>query len=118
MGDTSPTSSVVSALTDAYRALDCVGQRGLLAVSGGVDSLSLLLASVEVASPLGMSIAVASLDHGLRPESRSEVEAIRTLCERLRVPFHSRKLDIATGASLEERARNQRYKVLEEIRIE
>ncbi|MGZ6098385.1 MAG: ATP-binding protein, partial [Myxococcaceae bacterium] len=50
--------------------------RILVAVSGGVDSLALLLSAAEVASD---RTGVASLDHGLRPSAAAEVERVGEL---------------------------------------
>ena len=47
-----------------------------LAVSGGPDSLALLL----LAHAAGLPIAAATVDHGLRPESRAEADFVADLC--------------------------------------
>ena len=54
-----------------------------LAVSGGPDSLALLLLASE-ARPL--QVEAATVDHALRPESRAEAEMVAQVCERLGVP--------------------------------
>src|SRR4051812_32498921 len=54
-----------------------------LAVSGGPDSLGLLLLAAE-ARPL--EVEAATVDHALRPESRAEAEMVAAVCERLGVP--------------------------------
>ena len=43
-----------------------------LAVSGGSDSLSLLVLGAEWAKARGRSVAAATVDHGLRPEALAE----------------------------------------------
>ncbi len=103
-------------LADAYRRLGAIGQRLLLAVSGGADSTALLLGSSRLQTELRLTLEVASLDHGLRAASRSELEQVRKLSARLGLAFHRRALSIEPGASLEERARQARYAALEEIR--
>src|SRR5436853_7019980 len=48
-----------------------------VALSGGPDSLALLLLA-EAAFP--GRVRAATVDHGLRPESRAEAEAVAELC--------------------------------------
>ena len=86
--------------------------RILVAVSGGVDSLALLLAASEVA---GKRIGIASLDHGLRPESGSEVERVGELARSLGLPFHTASLGLTAGPGAEARARLARYEALQRI---
>jgi tRNA(Ile)-lysidine synthase len=74
MRDDRPLESVI------HRAVRAAfgRQRGriLVAVSGGADSLALLLAAADVAPE---RTGVASLDHGLRPEAREEVTRVGEL---------------------------------------
>ena len=62
---------------DRFRAdLDALIEPGTpfgVAVSGGPDSLALLLLAAEARPG---EIAAATVDHGLRPESRDEAEAV------------------------------------------
>ena len=58
----------------------------VVAVSGGADSMAMLvlLAAVrERTDPRLESLAVASIDHGIRPESRAEAEAAIALAGRI-----------------------------------
>src|SRR5262245_15047152 len=86
--------------------------RILVAVSGGVDSLALLVAAARVA---GGRTGVASLDHGLRPESAAEVERVRELARSLGLPFHTESLQLRPGPGVEARARAARYAALDRI---
>ncbi|MBN2469348.1 MAG: tRNA(Ile)-lysidine synthetase, partial [Anaerolineae bacterium] len=53
-----------------FSALPClVSQRVMVAVSGGADSLCLLHLLHRLQPELGMTLAVATLDHGLRGEA-------------------------------------------------
>ena len=54
-----------------------------VAVSGGPDSLALLLLA-EAAFPGGFQ--AATVDHGLRPENAREAQDVAALCRRLAVP--------------------------------
>ena len=86
--------------------------RILVAVSGGVDSLALLVAAAGVA---GGRTGVASLDHGLRPEAAAEVERVRELARSLDLPFHTESLHLRPGPGVEARARAARYAALERM---
>jgi tRNA(Ile)-lysidine synthase len=113
-----PLAPVAEKLAEAYRDFGAIAHKLLLAVSGGADSTALLLGTAQIAGALELKVQVASLDHGLRPESQLEVERVRDLAMHLGLPFHSRKLALCEGPSLEERARKVRYRALEEIRSE
>jgi tRNA(Ile)-lysidine synthase len=88
----------------------------LLAVSGGTDSAALLWGTARLASALGLRLEVASMDHGLRPESGLEVAGVREWASKLELPFHARLLSLQRGAALEARAREARYAALEALR--
>lgn len=79
-----------------------------LAVSGGGDSLALLLLAYAV---LPERIAVATVDHGLRPESPAEADMVADACNRLGVPHETLRVTVADG-NLQDRARAARYAAL------
>jgi tRNA(Ile)-lysidine synthase len=111
MGKVEALSPVVAALREFFTAH--VG-RILLAVSGGADSLALMTGAIAVARE---RVGVASLDHGLRPASVHEVEAVRRLATTLGVPFYTAALGLAPGPGMEARARKARYEALEALRV-
>ena len=85
----------------------------LAAVSGGADSLCLLLVLKE----LGYPLHIAHYDHGLRPESGRDSEMVRSAAARLGLPFSLGQGDVRRHAdknrlTLEEAARGLRYKFL------
>ncbi|QXX74658.1 tRNA lysidine(34) synthetase TilS [Methylovirgula sp. HY1] len=91
----------------------------LLAVSGGPDSVALmLLAHAWVQASGGQDkaaarLAVATVDHGLRPQSRQEAEAVAGWAAALGLPHHI--LDWQgekPKAAIQERAREARYALL------
>ncbi|MGB7369944.1 tRNA lysidine(34) synthetase TilS [Erythrobacter sp.] len=88
---------------------DHTGPLGL-AVSGGPDSLALLLLA-HVAFP--DRCAVASVDHGLRPEAAGEVAMVERVCASLDVPFTALKVAVPRG-NLQAGAREARYRALAE----
>ena len=98
------------------RALVSPGDHVLVACSGGPDSTTLLHVLHRLRSELGITICVASIDHGLRPESASEVEQVGAFASGLGVPFYSARVELARdGASLQARARELRYRALQEV---
>ena len=102
-----------SVIRDAVAAMfGRQGGRILVAVSGGVDSLALLLSAAEVARE---RTGVASLDHGLRPGSAREVEGVGELARVRGLPFHSEALGLTPGPGSEARARAARYAALHRI---
>jgi tRNA(Ile)-lysidine synthase len=60
-----------------------------LALSGGGDSLALLLASAAWANRGGRRLLVLTVDHGLRPESRDWTLACAALAGRLSLDFRA-----------------------------
>jgi tRNA(Ile)-lysidine synthase len=84
-----------------------------LAVSGGPDSLALLLLAAE-ARPL--RVEAATVDHALRSESRAEAEMVAKVCDRLGVPHRilTANWDERPETAIQERARAMRYRLLGE----
>jgi tRNA(Ile)-lysidine synthase len=76
------------------------------AVSGGADSLALLV--LAVAS--GLDVTAVHVDHGLRPES--EADLVQAAAARLGARCTTHTVDVAPGPNLEARAREARYAVL------
>ncbi len=87
------------------------GVRLGVAVSGGPDSLALLL--LAAAARPG-EVEAATVDHALRPEAREEAEAVAALCERLGIPHSilTAEWDEKPETAIQERARNARYRLL------
>jgi len=88
----------------------------LLAVSGGSDSVALLL----LFGNLRNKIAAAYIDHGLRKKAQKEKEFVKNLCKKLGIPFFTRKVNTKKFAlknkkSIEEAARILRYSALSQI---
>lgn len=81
-----------------------------LAVSGGGDSLALLLLA-QAALP--GRIAVATVDHGLRAENAAEAAMVARVCDRLGVPHETLPVTLEAG-NLQDRARAARYAALAE----
>ena len=107
------------------RGLVRAGERVCVAVSGGADSVALLLgladantASAQNKLPLGVVLSAAHVHHGLRGADADGDEAfVREVCERLGVPLTVFHVDTAArqaaqGEGLEEAARELRYEAL------
>ncbi len=89
-------------------------RRPLLMVSGGPDSVALLRIMVA----LGGEPAVLHVDHGLRGEqSRADADFVRALCDRLGVVCEVRSIELEGGSNLQERAREERYVLAEELAV-
>ncbi len=87
----------------------------LLAVSGGPDSTALmhLAAAAALADPDLPPLAVATIDHGLRPEARAEAAAVARAAGALGLPHHLLPWDGPKPTTrLQERARDRRYGLL------
>ena len=63
-------------LKDIINLSEITGDVVAVGVSGGADSLALLLLMDELLRPLGRRVAALTVDHGLRKESRAEAEYV------------------------------------------
>ncbi len=110
--DETPLSCVIR---DALLAPLAQASAILLAVSGGPDSTALLKLAADwrAADPSRPDIFAASVDHGLRPEARGEVEAVAKLAQKLGVPHAILTWEGEKPRSaLQEKARAARYGLL------
>ena len=96
------------------------GEAVLCGLSGGADSVTLLLCLCE----LGYETAAVHVNHHLRGGEADRDEGFcRELCERLGVPLTVEHIDVkkyceVTGASTEEGARELRYEAFERSPVE
>lgn len=93
-----------------YRLIN-KGDKLVLGVSGGPDSVALLLALDSLKKELSLKLHVAHLDHKLRKDSRSDAEFVRRLAEKLGIPVTISGINIralSSKGSIEEIARNAR----------
>jgi tRNA(Ile)-lysidine synthase len=103
----------------AERALWKPGESVLVAVSGGPDSVGLLLLFVQLRRESPFRLAVAHLHHGLRGrESDEDEEFVVSLAQRLQVPCHTGRLAPEplreAPEGVEAAARQARYTFLRE----
>lgn len=85
----------------------------IVAVSGGVDSMVLLDLLQRHAD---RRLIVAHVDHGLRPDSRADMEFVRQIARQRRLRFETTRLNLR-GRTDEATARAQRYDWLEKLRV-
>ena len=78
------------------------------AVSGGADSMALLVLAVAA----GCTVTAVHIDHGLRPGSGVEADVVAATADRFGASFRSETIVIPPGPNLEARARAGRYAVL------
>ena len=96
-------------------------KRLLLAVSGGLDSICLAHYFIENREALGIEwLGIAHVHHGLRERTADrDAQFVEAFARKYNVPFFLKKLDgealKAAEGSLEENARDARYKALVEI---
>jgi tRNA(Ile)-lysidine synthase len=90
------------------------GSRGvLLAVSGGPDSVAMMLLAASWAETSKVRLAVATVDHGLRPDSRGEAEAVAAWATSLGLTHRILTWEGEKPATrIQELARQARYDLL------
>lgn len=64
-----------------------------VAVSGGGDSLALLILAHRWAARQGRTVYALTVDHGLRPEARAEAEGVARLCGELGIAHETLRLE-------------------------
>lgn len=89
------------------------GQRVLVAVSGGGDSMALLHVLARLAPRFGIELTAHGVDHGLRPAAAAELDLAAQLAHQLGVPFERTQLQLEAGSNLQARARAARYAALD-----
>lgn len=91
------------------------GDRVLIGVSGGADSIALLEFFVSVKEKYDLEICVAHIEHGIRGEdSVSDAEFVENYCKKLGVKFYLKTIDAPNLAKkakmgVEEYSRMARY---------
>lgn len=79
--------------------------RYVVAVSGGVDSVSLLN---MLSSQQHLELVVAHVNHGIREDSMKDLQLVRELAAQYNLPFYSLQVKLGAKAS-EDLAREVRY---------
>ncbi len=96
------------------------GRQILAALSGGADSVALLILLCRARDAGMLRVSAAHFDHMIRgAESQADVNFCQSLCERYGVPFALGRADVPeiarrTGEGFESCARNLRHRFLQE----
>ena len=90
------------------------GDRVICAVSGGADSMALLMGLYLIKEKLGITLEAAHFNHCLRGSESDEDETfVREFCKGLDLPFHCGRGQVLSGKKgLEAAAREARYEYL------
>lgn len=118
-----PTEEVYQRFQAFFRNHDLPGPKQgpwLVAVSGGVDSMTLLALARQMAMARGISLAAVHVNHGLRADATLDEQLVRAVCQGYGVPLHAVKIDIAEipasqRLGTEADARGLRYRALLDI---
>jgi tRNA(Ile)-lysidine synthase len=97
------------------------GERILVGLSGGADSVALTEVLVELSPRFDppLSLMIAHLNHRLREEATEDEAFCRGIARRLSLPFVSEQIDVAALAasarrSIEDEGRRLRYRFLDD----
>jgi len=117
LGDSSNLAKRVSCFVREY-GLISGGDKVLVAVSGGPDSVCMLHVLNDLKDTLDIQLQAAHLDHGLRDESGEDARYVADLASSLGIPLTMEQSDVAEWRSrrkisLEEAAREVRYRFLD-----
>ena len=111
MSALSPPPPLVDRFRSDVAALAAEPEQLAVAVSGGPDSVALLLLAAAAYPGL---VHAATVDHGLRAESAAEAGFVADLCRALEVPHATLAVDVDTArASIQQSARAARYLALD-----
>lgn len=91
----------------------------LVAVSGGGDSIALLLLAHAWASQKNFTLHAVTVDHGLRPEAAAEAAFVASICDGLGIDHTTLGWEgIKPHSGLADAARRARYTLMEEFALE
>jgi tRNA(Ile)-lysidine synthase len=91
-----------------------------VAVSGGADSVALLDVLHALSPGLGLTLHIAHVHHGLRPEADDDARLVQALGERLGLPVHVERVAVRSGPpwdGLEAEGRRARAEAVGAARI-
>lgn len=96
------------------------GDKVVIGVSGGPDSMSLLNSLNNLKEKLNIKIYVAHINHMIRKEADEETEYVRNFCEKIGVEFFVKRIKVEEEAKkrkigTEEAGRNIRYEFFKEV---
>lgn len=94
------------------------GQTIAVALSGGKDSICLLVNLLDQAKKLNITVKAVHVEHGIRKDSKKDAEFVENYCKKLSVSLKTFNVDAVSfsernGLSLEEGARVLRYQIFD-----
>ncbi len=109
----------VHATIEKYNMIED-GDKIVVAVSGGPDSMSLLNSLIKLQQKINFEIVVAHVNHMIRAVADSETEYVKNYCDSNGIKCFIKKVDVLKLAeeekiSTEEAGRNARYNFFDEI---
>ncbi len=112
--------NIIKKTIDEYNLFE-KGDKALIGLSGGADSVCLTHALFTLGKEMRISLYAAHLNHGIRGgEAKRDEEFARAFCEKIGIAFFSKTADIpaisrASGESEESAGRKARYAFFKEI---
>lgn len=96
------------------------GDTVVAGVSGGADSVCLLVMLRELLNEMGFKLIAVHVHHGVRDDAGLDADYTRKLCKEFEVPFFLKKVDMEgyakeKGLSPEEAGRRLRYQAFEDV---
>ena len=121
-----PSSGIIKKIQDTIKKYSMLseGDRVLVGLSGGPDSVCLLSILHKLRDAFKIDLHALYIDHGLRPnEIKAEIEFCKNLCERLGIPLSIKSIDVRSyakehGLNRQEAARELRYMAFDEAAFE
>lgn len=113
--------SARTVLSELFHNGELSGKTILAGLSGGADSVSLVLALHELSKEMGFSLSACHINHMIRGEEADRDEQFaQDLCKKLEIPFYTKQFDVPNIAKkekkgLEEAARDVRYSFFDEL---
>ncbi len=96
------------------------GDKIILGVSGGPDSICMLAILHKISNEIGFEIAVCHINHGLRENADIDEAFVKDFSQKIQVPFFAKHVNIKEIAKeqkrgIEESGRMVRYQFFDEI---
>lgn len=97
------------------------GDKIVVGVSGGPDSISLLHLLIKYKLKFGYELVVCHINHLIREDSTDDEIFVENYCEKNNIKFYVKRIDVETYAkenklSVEDAGRRIRYDFFEEVR--
>ena len=97
----------------------CCADKIAIAVSGGADSMALLLLANNWARAKKIKLIALTVNHNLRKEAEDEAQQVRIWCNNLNIEQHILQWEYTEKpkTAIQEKARNTRYKLMTDFCI-